>query len=95
MHGLLSTRRLTARTHKRLAMGSSAASLVFATALPGPSTAHFDLNDKLPVVIGFVDREARLRAFLPQLDGPQGHRLVTFEKVEVLRYGGHHIEPHA
>ena len=55
----------------------------------------FDLNDNLPVVIEFVDEEARLRAFLPQLDDLKDIGLITFEKVEVLRYGGHPAEPHA
>jgi len=54
----------------------------------------FDFNDNLPVVIEMVDEETRLRAFLTTLDDLKGIGLVTFEKVEVLRYGGHHVEPH-
>ncbi len=53
-----------------------------------------DFNDNLPVVIEFVDEEARLRDFLTTLDDLKDIGLVTFEKVEVLRYGGHHVEPH-
>lgn len=55
----------------------------------------FDPSANLPVVIEFVDEEPSLRAFLPALDDLNGIGLVTFEKVEVLRYGGHHTEPHA
>lgn len=54
----------------------------------------FDLNDNLPVVIEIVDEEERLRAFLAILQDLPDIGLVTFEKVEVLRYGGHHAEPH-
>lgn len=50
----------------------------------------FDLGDNLPVVVEIVDQEEALRAFLPALDDLQDIGLVTFEKVEVLRYGGHH-----
>lgn len=49
----------------------------------------FDLKDNLPVVIEIVDEEPALRAFLPQLDDLPDIGLVTFEKVEVVRYGGH------
>lgn len=55
----------------------------------------FDLGSNLPVVIEFVDDEASLRAFVATLSDLRGIGLVTFEKVEVLRYGGHHTEPHA
>ncbi len=53
----------------------------------------FDLNDNLPVVIEIVDEEERLRTFLATLDDLTDIGLVTLEKVEVLRYGGHHTEP--
>lgn len=54
----------------------------------------FDLSDNLPVVIEMVDDEDRLRAFIDTLQDLTDIGLVTFEKVEVLRYGGHHSEPH-
>lgn len=54
----------------------------------------FEFNDNLPVVIEIVDEEARLRAFIETLADLKDIGLVTFEKVEVLRYGGHHAEPH-
>lgn len=50
----------------------------------------FDLSDNLPVVVEIVDQEAPLRAFLASLDDLKDIGLVTFEKVEVLHYGGHH-----
>ncbi|MFC3070446.1 DUF190 domain-containing protein [Phenylobacterium soli] len=49
----------------------------------------FDLRDNLPVVIELVDDEAKLHAFVHQLDDLPDIGLVTFEKVEVVRYGGH------
>jgi PII-like signaling protein len=49
----------------------------------------FALNDNLPVVIELVDAEDRLRAFVATLGDLTDIGLVTFEKVEVLRYGGH------
>ncbi|NQE65330.1 MULTISPECIES: DUF190 domain-containing protein [unclassified Caulobacter] len=55
----------------------------------------FEFNDNLPIVIEIVDEEARLRAFLPALADLKDIGLMTFEKVEVLRYGGHRAQPHA
>jgi PII-like signaling protein len=54
----------------------------------------FGLNDNLPVVIEIVDEEERLRLFVTSLEDLTDIGLVTFEKVEVLRYGGHHPEHH-
>lgn len=53
----------------------------------------FDLSDNLPVVVEIVDEEFRLRSFLATLADLTDIGLVTFEKVEVLRYGGHQAEP--
>lgn len=47
----------------------------------------FSLDDNLPVVIELVDLEPALRAFVGELDGFGGIGLITFEKVEVVRYG--------
>lgn len=55
----------------------------------------FSLNENLPVVIEIVDEESNLRAFVDALVDLTDIGLVTFEKVEVLRYGGHHPEHHA
>ena len=45
------------------------------------------LSDDLPLVVEIVDDEAKLRAFLPQLESMMARRLVTLERVEVLQYG--------
>lgn len=44
------------------------------------------LSDDLPMVIEIVDREERVRAFLPALDEMVGDGMVTLERVEVLLY---------
>ncbi len=49
----------------------------------------FSLNDNLPVVIEIVDEETRLREFVASLGDVHEVGLVTLEKVEVIRYGGH------
>jgi PII-like signaling protein len=50
----------------------------------------FALNDNLPVVIEVVDEDGKLRAFVETLKDLDDIGLVTFEKVEVLRYGADH-----
>ncbi|NBC33029.1 MAG: DUF190 domain-containing protein [Alphaproteobacteria bacterium] len=45
------------------------------------------LSDDLPMVVEIVDSDARIRAFLPELDGMIDSGLVTLERAEVLRYG--------
>jgi len=54
----------------------------------------FDLDDNLPVVVEFVDEEPKLRAFVGQLADLSDIGLITFEKVDVVRYGGHHPRSH-
>ncbi len=44
------------------------------------------LSTDLPLVIEIVDIEARINAFLPQLQSLIGGGLVTLEKVRVLHY---------
>ena len=44
------------------------------------------LSDDLPLVIEIVDREDRIREFLPTLDAMVGEGLVTLERVEILTY---------
>lgn len=46
------------------------------------------LSEDLPVVIEIVDEEAKVKAFLPELERVMGSGLVTLEKVQVLQYGG-------
>src|SRR5689334_1595906 len=45
------------------------------------------LSEDLPILIEIVDREEKINAFLPELDGMIGSGLVTLEKVKVLKYG--------
>lgn len=44
------------------------------------------LSEDLPLVIEIVDREDRIRAFLPTCDSMIGEGLITLERVEVLKY---------
>ena len=52
------------------------------------TTRILSLSEDLPVVIVIIDEEAKLRAFLPQLDELIGEGLVTLDQVEVVRYVG-------
>ncbi|WP_180896964.1 DUF190 domain-containing protein [Caulobacter flavus] len=51
----------------------------------------FHLNSNLPVVVEIVDEEAKIRPFIDGLEQGDEIGLVTLEKVEVVRYGGHRI----
>ena len=72
--------------------------LAGATVLRGPmgfgknSRLHtakiLNLSTDLPLVIEIVDSEAKINAFLPELDKMIGGGLVTMEKVKVLHYRG-------
>jgi len=44
------------------------------------------ISEDLPVVVEIVDREDRIRDFLPLLDSYMEEGLVTMEKVEVIFY---------
>lgn len=44
------------------------------------------LSEDLPIVIDVVDREARIREVLPELDRMVGDGLITIENVEVVAY---------
>src|SRR4029077_15387075 len=44
------------------------------------------LSTDLPLVIEIVDREEKIRAFLPELEAMIGGGLVTLEKAEVIHY---------
>jgi PII-like signaling protein len=50
------------------------------------------LLEDLPIVIEIVDSEAKIREFLPILDGMIGSGLVILGKVQVLAYGETKIE---
>ncbi|MCT8996977.1 DUF190 domain-containing protein [Chelativorans intermedius] len=45
------------------------------------------LSEDLPLVIEIVDSEAKIAAFLPELDRMMTSGLITLEKVQVLQYG--------
>jgi uncharacterized protein len=71
--------------------------LAGATVLRGPmgfgrssrlhTTKVLRLSEDLPIIIEIVDAEAKIDAFLPELEKFMGSGLVTLEKVKVLRYG--------
>jgi uncharacterized protein len=71
--------------------------LAGATVLRGPigfgrssrlhTTKVLRLSEDLPIIIEIVDAEAKINAFLPELEKFMGSGLVTLEKVKVLRYG--------
>jgi PII-like signaling protein len=44
------------------------------------------LSEDLPLVIEIVDKEERIRAFVPTCDEMIGEGLITLERVEVLKY---------
>ena len=46
------------------------------------------LSEDLPIAVIIVDREDRIRAFLPQLDELVSEGLVILDPVEVIRYVG-------
>jgi PII-like signaling protein len=52
------------------------------------TTRLLSLSEDLPIVIVVVDREERVRAFLPQLDELVREGLVILDPVEVIRYVG-------
>jgi|SRR2546430_1895886 len=45
------------------------------------------LSEDLPMVIEIVDSEEKINGFLSVIDSMMGSRLITLEKVKVLRYG--------
>lgn len=45
------------------------------------------LSEDLPIVVEIVDSEAKIEAFLKDLEPMIGSGLVTLEKVRVVRYG--------
>jgi PII-like signaling protein len=46
------------------------------------------LSEDLPIVIEVVDRAARIRQVLPELEGMVGAGLITVEPIEVVSYRG-------
>ena len=52
------------------------------------TTRLLSLSEDLPVAVIIVDREDRIRQFLPQLDELVNEGLVILDPVEVIRYVG-------
>jgi hypothetical protein len=83
--------------YEHIVLKARQAGLAGATVLRGPmgygqtAVLHtakiLDLSAKLPLVIEIVDAEAKLRAFLADLDSMPDLGLVTLERVEVVHYG--------
>ena len=46
------------------------------------------LSEDLPVLIEIVDKEEKIKAFLPALDEMISDGLITLEKVRVIKYQG-------
>ncbi len=84
--------------YEAIVLQARQANLAGATVLRGPmgfgksSRLHtakiLRLSMDLPLVIEIVDSEAKIHAFLPELDRMMGGGLVTLEKVKVLQYRG-------
>lgn len=88
--------------HEAIVIAARDAGLAGATVLRGvlgfgharriETAKILDLSDDLPLVIEIVDTEARIEAFLPELDRLMTTGLVTMEKARVLRYGSGRAE---
>lgn len=82
--------------HEAIVLKARELHLAGATVLRGPmgfgksSRLHtakiLRLSADLPMVIEIVDSEAKVEAFLPELDRMLGGGLVTLEKVKVIQY---------
>jgi hypothetical protein len=82
--------------HEAIVLKARELHLAGATVLRGPmgfgksSRLHtakiLRLSTDLPLVIEIVDSEAKVQAFLPELDRMMGGGLVTLEKVKVIKY---------
>ncbi|GAA3365490.1 DUF190 domain-containing protein [Saccharopolyspora gregorii] len=53
------------------------------------TTRLLDLAEDLPVLVVIVDSEAKVRGFLPQLDGLIGDGAVVLDEVEAIVYRGY------
>jgi len=82
--------------HEALMLEAREAGLAGATVLRGlagygaHSRVHtakvLRLSEDLPIILEIVDREDRIRAFLPLCDEMIGEGLITLERVEILKY---------
>jgi PII-like signaling protein len=84
--------------YEKIVLKARAAGLAGATVLRGPlgygKSSHLHsakilrLSLDLPMLIEIVDRDEKIQAFLPVLDGMIGGGLVTLEKVQAIIYRG-------
>jgi PII-like signaling protein len=84
--------------YEKIVLKARAAGLAGATVLRGPlgygKSSHLHtakilrLSLDLPMLIEIVDRDEKIQAFLPVLDGMIGGGLVTLEKVLAIMYRG-------
>lgn len=84
--------------YEKIVLKARAAGLAGATVLRGPlgygKSSHLHsakilrLSLDLPMLVEIVDREEKIQAFLPVLDGMIGGGLVTLEKVQAIMYRG-------
>ena len=82
--------------HEAIVLKARESHLAGATVLRGPmgfgkssrlhTTKILRLSADLPIVIEIVDSEAKIQAFLPELDRMLGGGLVTLEHVQVIEY---------
>jgi len=82
--------------HEAIVLKARESHLAGATVLRGPmgfgkssrlhTTKILRLSTDLPIVIEIVDSEAKIQAFLPELDRMLGGGLVTLEHVQVIEY---------
>src|SRR5687767_9370813 len=80
-------------TYEAIVLAARRSGLAGATVLRGPmgygASSHLHttkvprLSSDLPVVVEIVDSEAKINAFLPQLDALMGSGLATLEQVKV------------
>jgi uncharacterized protein len=84
--------------YEKIVLKARAAGLAGETVLRGPlgygKSSHLHsakilrLSLDLPMLIEIVDRDEKIQAFLPVLDGMIGGGLVTLEKVQAIIYRG-------
>jgi PII-like signaling protein len=84
--------------YEQIVLKARAAGLAGATVLRGPlgygKSSHLHsakilrLSLDLPMLVEIVDRDEKIQAFLPVLDGMIGGGLVTLEKVQAIMYRG-------
>ena len=83
--------------YEAIVLKAREAHLAGATVVRGPmgfghssrlhTTKILRLSQDLPLIVEIVDSQAKIDAFLPELDRMMSSGLVTLEKVQVLQYG--------